>query len=205
MLLFHTLSANATRGYVIWQPWDDHADAYADWVERRERPLGAAQFRGGIIMGLGMALMEETQFDERSGRIMNPSLAEYHVPVQMDVPEIDVIWTDEPDPHTPMGARGVGEIGITGVGAAVATPCSTPPASACGTCPSPWTSSSDLQAGGRCVAATAAWPCRLRRPPPGRKLLTPRVDLTLCACFFLRRPENIMSPCLVVIEPTCRG
>ena len=79
-----------------------------------------SQFRGGIIMGLGLALMEETQFDERSGRIMNPSLSEYHVPVQMDVPQIDVIWTDEPDPHAPMGARGIGEIGITGVGAAVA-------------------------------------------------------------------------------------
>jgi xanthine dehydrogenase YagR molybdenum-binding subunit len=80
----------------------------------------ASQFRGGIIMGLGLALMEEMMFDERSGRIMNPSLAEYHVPVHLDVPEIDVIWTDEQDPHAPVGARGVGEIGITGVGAAVA-------------------------------------------------------------------------------------
>ncbi|WP_294190814.1 xanthine dehydrogenase family protein molybdopterin-binding subunit [uncultured Sphingomonas sp.] len=80
----------------------------------------ASQFRGGIIMGLGLALMEETQYDERSGRIMNPSLAEYHVPVHMDVPEIEVMWTDIPDPHAPMGARGVGEIGITGVAAAVA-------------------------------------------------------------------------------------
>jgi xanthine dehydrogenase YagR molybdenum-binding subunit len=80
----------------------------------------ASQFRGGIVMGLGLALMEETQFDERNGRVMNPSLAEYHVPVHMDVPEIDVVWTDTPDPHAPMGARGVGEIGITGVGAAVA-------------------------------------------------------------------------------------
>jgi len=79
-----------------------------------------SQFRGGIIMGLGMVLMEETQFDERNGRIMNPSLAEYHVPVHLDVPEIDVIWTDIPDPHTPMGAHGIGEIGITGVAAAVA-------------------------------------------------------------------------------------
>ena len=67
--------------------------------------LAASQFRGGIIMGLGLALMEETQFDERKGRVMNPSLAEYHVPVHMDVPEIDVIWTDIPDPHAPMGAR----------------------------------------------------------------------------------------------------
>ena len=79
-----------------------------------------SQFRGGIIMGIGLALMEETLFDERKGRVMNPSLAEYHIPVHMDVPEIDVIWTDIPDPHAPMGAHGIGEIGITGVGAAVA-------------------------------------------------------------------------------------
>ncbi|HTG22169.1 MAG TPA: xanthine dehydrogenase family protein molybdopterin-binding subunit [Reyranella sp.] len=79
-----------------------------------------SQFKGGIIMGLGLALSEETLFDERSGRIMNPSLAEYHVPVHMDVPAIEVIWTDIPDPHSPLGAHGIGEIGITGVGAAVA-------------------------------------------------------------------------------------
>ncbi|PNU04837.1 xanthine dehydrogenase family protein molybdopterin-binding subunit [Novosphingobium guangzhouense] len=79
-----------------------------------------SQFRGGIIMGLGLALMEESQIDERNGRVMNPSLSAYHVPVHMDVPEIDVIWTDIPDPHTPMGARGIGEIGITGTAAAVA-------------------------------------------------------------------------------------
>jgi xanthine dehydrogenase YagR molybdenum-binding subunit len=79
-----------------------------------------SQFRGGIIMGLGLALMEEGQFDERSGRIMNPSLSDYHVPVHRDVPEIDVIWNDIADPHAPMGARGIGEIGITGTAAAVA-------------------------------------------------------------------------------------
>ena len=82
--------------------------------------LATSQFRGGIIMGLGLALTEATEFDERSGRIMNPSLAEYHVPVHLDVPEIEVIWTDIPDPHAPLGAHGIGEIGITGVGAAVA-------------------------------------------------------------------------------------
>jgi xanthine dehydrogenase YagR molybdenum-binding subunit len=80
----------------------------------------ASQFRGGIIMGIGLALMEETQFDERNGRVMNANLADYHVPVHLDVPDIDVIWTDIPDPHTPMGAHGVGEIGITGTGPAVA-------------------------------------------------------------------------------------
>jgi xanthine dehydrogenase YagR molybdenum-binding subunit len=80
----------------------------------------ASQFRGGIIMGIGLALMEDTEFDERTGRIMNPSLAEYHVPVHMDVPRIELMWTDIPDPHAPAGARGIGEIGITGVAAAVA-------------------------------------------------------------------------------------
>jgi xanthine dehydrogenase YagR molybdenum-binding subunit len=80
----------------------------------------ASQFRGGIIMGIGLALMEDTTSDVRTGRIMNPSLAEYHVPVHMDVPRIDVMWTDIPDPYAPAGARGIGEIGITGVAAAIA-------------------------------------------------------------------------------------
>lgn len=80
----------------------------------------ASQFRGGMIMGLGLALTEETLFDERTGRIMNASLADYHVPTHLDVPEIEVIWTGIPDPRSPLGARGIGEIGITGVAAAVA-------------------------------------------------------------------------------------
>ncbi|WP_420606507.1 xanthine dehydrogenase family protein molybdopterin-binding subunit [Novosphingopyxis sp.] len=80
----------------------------------------ASQFRGAIVMGLGLALTEEALFDKRTGRFMNPSLAEYHVPVHLDVPEIDVIWTDIPDPLSPMGVHGIGEIGVTGVGAAVA-------------------------------------------------------------------------------------
>jgi xanthine dehydrogenase YagR molybdenum-binding subunit len=79
-----------------------------------------SQLRGGIIMGIGMALMEETLFDERRGRIMNPSLAGYHVPVNLDVPEIEILYTDIPDEHTPLGAHGVGEIGITGAAAAIA-------------------------------------------------------------------------------------
>jgi len=79
-----------------------------------------SQFRGGIIMGIGMALTEETMFDDRSGRIVNATLAEYHVPVQADVPYIDVVYTDAPDPYTPLGAHGIGEIGITGVAAAIA-------------------------------------------------------------------------------------
>ena len=80
----------------------------------------ASQFKGGMIMGLGMALSEETLFDERSGRIMNASLADYHIPTHLDVPEIDVMWTGIPDPRSPLGARGIGEIGVTGVAAAIA-------------------------------------------------------------------------------------
>ncbi|MBX3569627.1 MAG: xanthine dehydrogenase family protein molybdopterin-binding subunit [Rhizobiaceae bacterium] len=82
--------------------------------------MAASQFRGGMIMGLGLALTEETLFDERSGRIMNPTLADYHIPAHLDVPEIEVMWTGIPDPRSPLGARGIGEIGITGVGAAIA-------------------------------------------------------------------------------------
>jgi len=80
----------------------------------------ASQFRGGMIMGIGMALTEETLLDPRSGRIMSASITDYHVPVHLDVPDIDVLWTDIPDPRTPLGARGIGEIGITGVAAAIA-------------------------------------------------------------------------------------
>lgn len=80
----------------------------------------ASQFRGGMIMGLGMALTEEALLDERSGRLMSTSLAEYHVPVHLDVPDIEVMWTDIPDPKAPLGARGIGEIGTTGVAAAIA-------------------------------------------------------------------------------------
>ena len=79
-----------------------------------------SQFKGGMIMGLGMALTEETLLDERTGRIMSTSLADYHVPVHLDVPDMDVLWTDIPDPRTPLGARGIGEIGTTGVAAAIA-------------------------------------------------------------------------------------
>lgn len=80
----------------------------------------ASQFKGGMIMGLGLALTEETLLDERSGRIMNATLADYHIPAHLDVPQIDVIWTGIPDPRSPLGARGIGEIAITGVAAAIA-------------------------------------------------------------------------------------
>ena len=84
------------------------------------RKTAESQLRGGIVMGIGMALMEETLFDERRGRIMTRSLADYHLPVNLDVPHIEVLFLDEPDKRAVGGAHGIGEIGITGAAAAVA-------------------------------------------------------------------------------------
>ncbi|HEU4321573.1 MAG TPA: xanthine dehydrogenase family protein molybdopterin-binding subunit [Roseiflexaceae bacterium] len=80
----------------------------------------ASQLRGGIVMGLGLAMSEATLIDPRSGRVMNPGIAEYHIPVHADTPRIDVVCLDDPDPEMPLGVLGAGEVGITGVGAAVA-------------------------------------------------------------------------------------
>jgi xanthine dehydrogenase YagR molybdenum-binding subunit len=81
----------------------------------------ANQLQGGIVWGIGMALMEESLLDPSSGRYVNGNLAEYHVPVNADVGEIDAWMVDEDDTRfNPLGARGIGEIGITGVAAAIA-------------------------------------------------------------------------------------
>jgi xanthine dehydrogenase YagR molybdenum-binding subunit len=80
-----------------------------------------SQILGGVVWGIGMALHEETAIDHRFGRIMNADFAEYHVPVNADVHDIDVIFVDEPDTNVnPMGIKGLGEIGIVGVAAAIA-------------------------------------------------------------------------------------
>jgi xanthine dehydrogenase YagR molybdenum-binding subunit len=80
-----------------------------------------SQLFGGMIWGLSFALHEEAITDRRSGRIMNANLGEYHVPVNADVPPLDVITVEEHDPHVnALGVKGVGEIGITGSAGAVA-------------------------------------------------------------------------------------
>ncbi|HEX3503044.1 MAG TPA: xanthine dehydrogenase family protein molybdopterin-binding subunit [Xanthobacteraceae bacterium] len=79
-----------------------------------------SQILGGVVWGIGMALHEETQIDHKFGRIMNANIAEYHVPVNADVHDIKVIFVDEPDDSNPLGIKGVGEIGIVGVAAAIA-------------------------------------------------------------------------------------
>ena len=80
----------------------------------------ASQLRGGIVMGIGAALGEETLVDPDTGRIVNANLAEYHVPVHADVPHIDIECLDEPDPTMPLGVLGAGEVGIVGVAGAIA-------------------------------------------------------------------------------------
>lgn len=80
-----------------------------------------SQVLGGIVWGIGMALHEESVLDDRLARFMNHDLAEYHVPVNADIKEIDVIFVEENDEVVnPLGAKGLGEIGIVGVAAAIA-------------------------------------------------------------------------------------
>jgi xanthine dehydrogenase YagR molybdenum-binding subunit len=80
-----------------------------------------SQVLGGVTMGIGMALLEHTAYDPRTGRPVTASLADYLVPVNADVGAIDVFFVGEPDPAiNALGCRGIGEIGITGAAAAVA-------------------------------------------------------------------------------------
>ena len=80
-----------------------------------------SQVMGGVVWGIGMALHEETHVDHRIGRIMNANLAEYAMPVPADIHDIKVIFVEEPDEIVnPLGIKGLGEIGIVGVAAAIA-------------------------------------------------------------------------------------
>jgi xanthine dehydrogenase YagR molybdenum-binding subunit len=82
---------------------------------------GLSQLQGGIVWGVGMALFEESLLDPATGRYVNANLAEYHVPVNADIGTLDVTVVDENDTRfNALGIRGIGEIGITGVAAALA-------------------------------------------------------------------------------------
>ncbi len=83
--------------------------------------LVRSQYFGGMIWGVSFALHEHAVMDPRSGRTMNANLAEYHVPVNADVPSLEAILVEEDDPHVnALGIKGVGEIGITGTAGAIA-------------------------------------------------------------------------------------
>jgi xanthine dehydrogenase YagR molybdenum-binding subunit len=80
-----------------------------------------SQLFGGMIWGVSFALHEHAIIDRRSGRVINADLAEYHIPVNADVPSLETVLVHEDDPHVnSLGIKGVGEIGITGTGGAVA-------------------------------------------------------------------------------------
>ncbi len=80
-----------------------------------------SQVVGGVVFGIGMALMEETFTDHALGRFMNHNLAEYHVPTNADIHDIEVMFVDERDDKaSAIGVKGLGEIGIVGTAAAVA-------------------------------------------------------------------------------------
>ncbi|MDB5246848.1 MAG: aldehyde oxidase and xanthine dehydrogenase molybdopterin binding protein [Segetibacter sp.] len=81
----------------------------------------ASQLMGGVVSGIGMALMEDGELDHRFGRFVNNNLADYHVPVSADAPHIEALFIDKPDPFiNPMGSKGLGEIANVGFAAAVA-------------------------------------------------------------------------------------
>jgi xanthine dehydrogenase YagR molybdenum-binding subunit len=81
---------------------------------------GHSQIVGGVVMGIGMGLFEETIYDTRNGHPINSNFADYMVPTNKDIPEIECILLDYPDPIiNKYGARGIGEIGLTGVASAL--------------------------------------------------------------------------------------
>jgi CO/xanthine dehydrogenase Mo-binding subunit len=77
-------------------------------------------FIGATVMGIGMTMLEETIFDSATGRITTASFADYLIPVNADVPDLDVVFVGKPDALSPIGIKGLGEIGIVGVSAAIA-------------------------------------------------------------------------------------
>ena len=79
------------------------------------------QIMGGMVFGIGMTLFEETVYDPNNGRVVTRDLEKYIVPVNADMPKFDIEFINKPDPFiSPVGARGIGEIGITGISAAIA-------------------------------------------------------------------------------------
>lgn len=81
----------------------------------------ASQIKGAVVWGIGMALTEEQHVDQATGKLTGKDFETYHVPRHTDVPEIDVIFVNQPDPYlNPMGSKGLGEVGLLGSSAAIA-------------------------------------------------------------------------------------
>jgi xanthine dehydrogenase YagR molybdenum-binding subunit len=83
--------------------------------------LAASQCTGGMVGGIGMALMERTVLDPRDGRPVNAHMADYLVPVNLDIPQLEAHFVEEEDPHVnPLGVKGLGEIALVGMAPAIA-------------------------------------------------------------------------------------
>jgi xanthine dehydrogenase YagR molybdenum-binding subunit len=82
--------------------------------------LARSQIIGGAVMGIGMTMLEETVFDPETGRIVNATFGDYLIPANADVPGLDVVFVGTPDTARPIGIKGIGEIGVVGVSAAIA-------------------------------------------------------------------------------------
>jgi xanthine dehydrogenase YagR molybdenum-binding subunit len=99
----------------------DHVVSCADAGTIISPKTATGQLIGGAVGGIGMALMEDLVIDHRFGRPINNNLADYHVPVNADIPNIDVLFVNKKDPYiNPMGSKGLGEIALIGVAPAVA-------------------------------------------------------------------------------------
>ncbi len=121
---FHSFGAHFAE--VSWDPAAAELRV-TRWVSvmdcgRVLNPVTArSQIQGGVLFGMGMTLFEQTHYDPRTGAPVNGNLAEYHLPTCADSPEFTVEFLEYPDLHlNPLGVRGIGEIGITGVAAALA-------------------------------------------------------------------------------------
>jgi CO/xanthine dehydrogenase Mo-binding subunit len=79
-----------------------------------------SQIIGGTVQGIGTAMFEEVLSDPGSGRIANATFGDYLIPVNGDVPDMDVVFVGAPDPDNPIGVKGVGEVGYVGIPAAIA-------------------------------------------------------------------------------------
>lgn len=113
---FCEVKVNAVTGEIRVTRWVSRFASGRILNEKTAR----SQCVGGIIFGIGAALSEELVHDPRNGKIVNRDLAEYHVPVHADVPHLDVEFLSERDPYAnPLHAKGLGELGISGAGAAV--------------------------------------------------------------------------------------
>jgi xanthine dehydrogenase YagR molybdenum-binding subunit len=99
----------------------DHVVSCADAGTIVSPKTAASQMLGGAVGGIGMALMEDLVIDHRFGRPINNNLADYHMPVNVDIPAVDVLFVNKKDPHTnPLGSKGLGEIALIGMAPAIA-------------------------------------------------------------------------------------